>query len=171
MNTYRAEVIPHPLSPYFVVVANEMDKRKDRVMLVSLGGVGHGGGAGLGARESSRAALPGAGVGAFGEGGGGGGGGATGAAGGAAGSRVEEAGQTGIGTDNGMAQRDWIQRPGWGGRRRAGGRERGRHDARRSSFILAFTFTRTQCFFPFPPPTRHPPNIQTFRVCTEEIHT
>jgi hypothetical protein len=90
-----------------VVVANEMDKRKDRVMLVSLGGIGHGGGAGV-VRENIHT-MAGAGV-------LGGAGAGTGAGAGAGSpprhSRVEEAGQTGIGPDNGMAQRDWIQRPG-----------------------------------------------------------
>lgn len=68
-----------------VVVANEMDKRKDRVMLVSLGGIGHGGGAGAGAGAGSQPQHS---------------------------PRVEEAGQVGISNDNGLAQKDWIQRPG-----------------------------------------------------------
>ena len=80
-----------------VVVANEMDKRKDSVLLFSLGGVGHGGGAGGEARETNRIGAGGVGV---------------GTAGGAADTRVVEAGQTAIGQGGGMAQRDWIQRPG-----------------------------------------------------------
>lgn len=80
-----------------VVVANEMAARKERVMLVSLGGAGHGGGAGSASRADARGRGPWLGD----------------SLAGVAGPQPApmEAGQTGIAAEQGMAQRDWIQRP------------------------------------------------------------
>jgi|AntAceMinimDraft_1070359.scaffolds.fasta_scaffold53706_1 hypothetical protein len=107
-----------------VVVANEMDKRKDEVVLISLGEAGHGGSnssaAPTGGLDGGLNGLgpnggPKGGALAFGEEGGGGytrreqSAGAGTGVGGA--DRVEEAGQTGLGPNNGVALRDWIRRP------------------------------------------------------------